>query len=174
MVFALNMLLDEKDILDIYLAGVSKPLVSLDDVDVGGAAPRAPGVLPIDKRIHLIPDTRLLAVIPAGNDKLVLRRLDLEEALGKANFPFGAITSRPPTAAKKGTPFRYQLTAKTDRGEPEYRLGAGPPGMAIDPRGLLTWKVPTDFADGEVDVIIHVTSPSGSEASQSFRISVTE
>jgi hypothetical protein len=58
--YYLSLPVDKKDRLDVYLAGVSKPLVSLDDVDVAGAPPRAPGVLPLDKRIHLIPDAQLL------------------------------------------------------------------------------------------------------------------
>jgi hypothetical protein len=165
---------DQKDRLDIHLAGVSQPLLSLADVAVGGGAPRAPGFLPVDKRVHLIPDARLLVVLPAGNDRLVLRHLDLEQALAKARFPFVAITSRPPTAAKKGATFRHQLQAKTDQGDIQYRLGAGPPGMTIDHKGLLIWPIPADFADGEIDVTLHAKSPSGAETSQSFRIGVSE
>jgi hypothetical protein len=162
---------DQKDRLDIHLAGVNQPLCSLADV---GRAPHARDPLPLDKRIHLIPDARFLVVIPADNDRLILRRLDLEQALAKARFPFVAITSRPPTAAQKGARFRYQLQAKTDRGDAEYRIEAGPPGMAIDPKGLLTWLVPGDFADSEVDVTLHAKSPSGAETSKSFRIGVSE
>jgi hypothetical protein len=169
--YYLSLPVDKNDRLDIYLTGISRPLVSLDNL---GGMPRALGALPIDKRIHLLPDARLLVIIPAGNDQLVLRRLDLEEALGKARFPFVVITSRPPTAAKKGTTLRYQLQAKTDRGDPEYLLVAGPPGMRIDPKSLLTWEVPADFADGETDVTLHTKSPSGAETSQNFRIGVTE
>jgi hypothetical protein len=165
---------DKKGRLDIYLAGVGKPLISLDDVDLGRALPRGPDPLPVDKRIHLIPDAKLLVVIPPRGDQLVLRRLDLEEALSKARFPFVAITSRPPTAARKGTTLRYQLQAKTDRGDPEYRLEEGPPGMTFGPQGLLTWPVPADFAESEADVLIHVKSPSGAETTQSFRIGVAE
>jgi hypothetical protein len=46
--------------------------------------------------------------------------------------------------------------------------------MAIDPKGLLTWPVPADFADSEVDVLLHAKSPSGAETSQSFRVGVKE
>jgi S1-C subfamily serine protease len=165
---------DKQERLDVYLTGVGKPLVSLDDIDVGGVPPRGPDPLPLDKRIHVIPDAKLLVIIPASNDRLVLRRLDLEQALEQARFPFVAITSRPPTAAKKGATFRYQLQAKADRGDPEYRLGSGPPGMMIAPNGLLTWPVPSDVADSEADVTVHAKSPSGAETSQSFRVCMTE
>ncbi len=161
---------DKQERLDVYLAGVGRPLVSLDDV----GAVRTAGSLPIDKRFHLIPDARLLVSIPASKDRLVLRRLDLEQALAKLRFPFVVITSRPPTAAKKGTLFRYQLQAKVDLGDAHFKLGSGPPGMVIDQKGLLTWPVPADCAETEVEVLIHAKSPSGAETSQSFRIGVIE
>jgi hypothetical protein len=46
--------------------------------------------------------------------------------------------------------------------------------MSIGPQGLLSWEVPAAFADGEVDVLLHVKSPSGAETTQSFRIGVTQ
>jgi hypothetical protein len=94
--------------------------------------------------------------------------------LAKARFPFVAITSRPMMAAQKSATFRYQLQAKTNRGDPEYRLAAGPPGMTIDTQGLLAWPVSADVAESEVDAILHTKNPSGAETFQSFQIGVTE
>jgi hypothetical protein len=161
---------DKQDRLEVYLAGVGKPLVSLDDV----GAVRTAGSLPLDKRFHLIPDARLLVSIPASKDRLVLRRLDLEQALAKLRFAFVVITSRPPTAAKKGTLFRYPLQAKVDLGDAQFKLASGPPGMVIDQKGLLTWPVPADCAETEVEVLIHAKSSTGVETSQNFRIGVSE
>jgi S1-C subfamily serine protease len=172
--YYLSWLADPKERLDIFITGASKPLLSVDGIAQGKGLLRAPDPLPVDKRIHLIPDARLLVLIPPSNDQLILRRLDLEQALAKVRFPFVAITSRPPTAAKKGMPFCYQLEAKTDQGEAHFRLEQGPPGMRVEPQGLLTWPVPADFAGSEVDVTIRAQSSSGAEASQSFRIGVTE
>jgi hypothetical protein len=45
------------------------------------AAPGGPDELTLDRRFHLIPDAKVLIVIPPSNDQLVLHRIDLQKAL---------------------------------------------------------------------------------------------
>ena len=53
--------------------------------DEMATADRSESFLPddftIDKRFHFVPAARLLITIPLENDRLVLRRLDIEDAL---------------------------------------------------------------------------------------------
>jgi hypothetical protein len=57
--------------------GKEKPIATLSDL--GLPTPREDDIrhdFTFDKRVHLIPEARLLVTIPASNDRLVLHRLD--------------------------------------------------------------------------------------------------
>jgi hypothetical protein len=75
---------------DIYLEYKTKPVMTLDNLDEMNAqlAPVEPSDLTLDKRFHYIPAARLLITIPASDDRLVLRHLDVldqQPKVGLAN-----------------------------------------------------------------------------------------
>jgi Trypsin-like peptidase domain len=114
-----------------------------------------------DRRIILIPEAKVVAVIPTSADHLVLHRLDVDELLNKADIDFLFLTSSPPASVHKGGQLSYQMTAKSRRGGVAYKLDSGPPGMTVTKTGLLTWAVPAAITDKELDVIVSVTDASG-------------
>jgi hypothetical protein len=68
----------------IHKLGVDRPLLVLPDVEVpaeGGDFIQHDFTL--DKRFHLVPQAKLLIVIPPSNDQLVLYRVDVDAALEK-------------------------------------------------------------------------------------------
>jgi hypothetical protein len=83
----------------IYKLGVAKPILRLEGIDVPETTPYPtfrPGVRPapgssgesdftLDKRFHLVPDARVLIVIPPSNDRLVLHRVDVQAALERTS-----------------------------------------------------------------------------------------
>jgi Trypsin-like peptidase domain len=73
---------------DIYLAGKTEPVTTLDNLEEMNAplAPIQPTDLTLDKRFHYIPAARLLITIPASNDWLVLRHLDVLDRLPKVGL----------------------------------------------------------------------------------------
>ena len=44
--------------------------------------------------------------------------------------------------------------------------------MQVSPQGKAEWKVPADFAPGEVNVIISVSDSTGQEVLQTFTLRV--
>jgi hypothetical protein len=160
--------------LSFYVPGNDRPLTRLENVEgvyhenIGYGKLR--GTLCHDHRIHLIPDAKLLVTIPAGDDRLVLRRFDVEEALKKSGADYLVVTTQPPRTARKGARYTYQIGVQTNKGGMKYRLDAGPPGMRVSPRGLVTWAVPADFKGAEVDVLLTLTSGSGQEVLHAFKI----
>jgi len=70
--------------LTIYKLGLALPILKRPDIDLPSADLADKDDFTFDKRVYLIPQAKLLITIPAGNDRLVLRRIDLEEALQKA------------------------------------------------------------------------------------------
>jgi hypothetical protein len=75
--------------LTIYKLGLALPLLKRPDIDI----PPADGAFKMkhdftfDKRVLLIPQAKLLITIPTSNDRIVLHRIDLEDALEKAGGP---------------------------------------------------------------------------------------
>jgi hypothetical protein len=47
----------------------------------------------VDKRFHFIPQANLLITVPMSNDRIVLRKLDLDEAVERSEKPFPFVTS---------------------------------------------------------------------------------
>jgi len=63
---------------------------------------------------------------------------------------------------------------KSRKGGVKVKLESGPPGMTVSGQGRVSWKVPADFAPGEVDVILGIGDASGQETFQTFRLTVRE
>src|SRR5439155_14035471 len=123
-----------------------------------------------DKRIHLVPDARLLVTIPSSNDKLILRRFDLDDLLAKSEVDYLLVTSQPPTTAVRGATYTYKLAVKSKKGGVKQKLESGPKGMTLSERGQLTWAVPKDWAEQEVDVILSLSDATGQEVFQTFKV----
>jgi len=157
----------------IHLAGNNGVFARLTDLE--GAEAAEPGDrtrLPLDRRLHFIPDAKVFVTIPAGNDRLVLRKFDPEPVLVKSDLDYLFFTSRPPASAAKGATYSYPVRTKSRKGGVRLQLDLSPPGMALDADGKLTWDVPADFADTEVLVRVSATNDSGQFVSQSFRIGI--
>jgi hypothetical protein len=164
-----------KLITTVYLTGDARPLLRLPDLDV--AAPQEGGwndvrELPLDKRVHFIPRAKVIITVPPTNDRLVVRRFDVDEALEKAGIDYLLVTSRPPPSAVKGGVFTYQLAVKSKRGGVKCWLELGPDGMKVSSAGRVTWPVPADHEAGEYDAVVGVSDRTGQELFHAFKVSV--
>jgi WD40 repeat protein len=121
-----------------------------------------------DKRVHFIPSARLLITIP-DNDRLVLHRFNLEEALAKLD-PW--VYSRAPLAAENGKTYRYQIRAHSPSSSVRYDLECAPPGMTISPGGLIEWKVPEHLGLADCSVLVRMRGAGSNTSEHGFRISV--
>jgi hypothetical protein len=156
----------------VQLEGDTRPLVTLKDIDVGDLNPWDREPFPVDRRVHFLPQYKLLVTLPQSNDRLVVRRLDVEEALEKSGVDYLLVTSEPPTSVKPGEALEYQVTVKSKRGRARYKLESGPKGMTVAKDGKLTWKVPADFKEKEADVILSIGDASGQEIFHNFTLTV--
>jgi hypothetical protein len=158
----------------VHLEGDDRPFASLAGVDLpptGRPASDKDKLFP-DRRVHLIPDAHLLVTIPPGNDRLVLRRFDPEQALEASGLDYLAVTSRAPTQATRGASYSYRLAEKSRKGGVSFQIASGPRGATIDPAGRLTWPVPADFADYEAEIVVAVRDAGGREVRHGFRVDV--
>ncbi len=125
------------------------------------------------KRAFLIPDAKVIAVLPASNDQVVLHKFDAEEALEKSGEDYLLVTSRPAREAKAGTAFNYVMKVKSKRAGITYKLESGPKGMVVSAEGVVTWPVPAD-AMGDQDVILTVRDKAGAEVFHTFTLTVAK
>jgi hypothetical protein len=114
----------------------------------------------------------LFITIPQTNDRLVLHRFDIEEALDKAGVDFLIVTSQPPDVIRAGETLTYQLVVKSKKGGIGYRLDSSPRGMTLSPQGEIKWKVPDDFNESQAEVIVTVRDASGLETFHTFSIKI--
>lgn len=159
----------------LFLPGNDRSIAKLDGVeglfheDVHYGKSEQP--LAHDKRVHLIADAKILVTIPTSRDQLFVYRFDLDKLIEASGVDYLFVTSAPPSTAAKGLAYDYQIVVKSKKGGVKYKLDAGPEGMAITPDGRLRWKVPADFGEKAVDVIISVNDASGQEVLHSFKVS---
>ena len=58
------------------------------------------------------------------------------------------------------------------KGGVTIKLDIGPEGMKMTADGTLTWKVPENFADTEVSILLTVSDKSGQETFHTFTLPV--
>ena len=117
----------------------------------------------IEKRFHVIPRAKLLVTIPASNDRLVLRRFDVEEALSKLEGDYLFILSPTILQAKLGQTLEHRIVAKSKSGKVTFNLADGPEGLKVEPDGKVTFAVPKTLDKGEATAVITVSDDSGQE-----------
>ena len=125
-----------------------------------------------DKRIHVFPEARTVICIPSGNNRLLVQRHDLEQALKKSDLDILVVLSLPPTTVIQGGTYTYPMKTFSRKGGVKYRLESGPQGMRVDSAGLLTWDVPTNFDRAEAAVVVALTDQGGLETFHTFKIAV--
>ena len=125
-----------------------------------------------DRQFFLIPDAKLLVVID-GRDRsrLLLHRLDLDEALAKWDAEYLYVATRPPTAAVVGETYRYAPVVKAKTPGWTASLESGPPGMTVGRDGAVSWAVPKDFSEPAVTVILKFAGGT-KEVFQTVRLQV--
>jgi predicted Zn finger-like uncharacterized protein len=159
----------------LHLTGDDRPVAELTAVEVPrGLNTWGREKFGVDKRFYLIPSAKLLVVLPETQDRLLLYRVDVDELLAKSDIDYLVVLSRPPASAVQGQTLNYVPSVKSRKGGVKVKLESGPPGMTVSGQGRVSWKVPADFAPGEVDVILGIGDASGQETFQTFRLTVRE
>lgn len=154
--------------IQIYRLGDKEPFLTLDKTDVCRSPWQGLKGVGIEYSVHLVPRAKLLAVLPDTRDALRLYPVDLEAALEKSGRSYLLVTSLAPGQFQRGKPFTYQLEALASKRPLTWKLESAPAGMTITTAGVVTWQVPTDFAESRIDVIISVRDGDGQEALHTF------
>lgn len=129
--------------------------------------------LTTEKRFRYIPAAQLLVTIPPSDDRLFLRRLDLEASLGRlgVNYLIGSSPAR--IEARAGKPLNYRATARSKVGGLTWSLESGPDGLTVASDGRVTWPSPKAAEGGlDVPVVLNVADASGNQSFHRIQIHV--
>jgi hypothetical protein len=121
-----------------------------------------------DQRFHWVPAADLLVVIPPTDDRLLLRRIRIDESLKQLKGQYLFISSPRGMDVVLGRPFRHTIAAKSGRGQPEFTLARGPTGLRVSPGGDLAWDEPAGEPGDEVEAIIEVRDASGRKITETI------
>ena len=157
----------------VYLRGLKQPVAKLDKVEHGlsfdgwDREPFGPW-----KRVYFVPDAKIIAVLPASNDQVVLIKFDPTAALEKSGLDYLIVTSQPPTEVKAGIQFTYPIQVKSKDKKVTFHLDNGPKGMTVSAEGVVTWPVPQEAPEAKNDVILTIRTESGQEMFHTFVVKV--
>lgn len=159
----------------VYLRGLKRPIARLDMASHGlafnGWDRESWGPW---KRVCFVPDAKVIVVLPASNDQVVLHKFDAEAALEKSGEDYLLVMSRPTSEAKAGAKFTYPIQVKSKQGGVTFKLDSGPKGMMVSVEGVVTWDVPADAPVGDQEVILTVRDKTGQEVFHTFALQVAK
>jgi hypothetical protein len=126
----------------------------------------------VDRLFHLIPQANLLITVPMSNDRIVLRKLDLDEAVARSEKPLLFVRSPAELAARPRRDLVHQVQEPSSKGAVRFELTSGPKDLNVTPEGELKWRVPLDGGRKEHETILTVSDSSRRQLFHTIRIKV--
>jgi hypothetical protein len=127
-----------------------------------------------EPRIHYLPSANVLVNLPESNDRVVVRALNLIEALNQLRQNYLFVLSRPDKQVAAGGTFTYRMDVKSKAGSLRYKIESGPDGMTVSPAGVVHWRAPERADPQPVRVIVTIRSASGKQVQHAFDLTVVE
>jgi hypothetical protein len=125
-------------------------------------------------RLQLFPTQKRLVTLTPQRDRLVIRQLDMIEAMQRADIDFLFVASLPPRTATRGATYSYPIKVESRRGHVKFELDSGPDAMQVSADGVVTWAVPRDLADRQTSVILRISDASEQEIFHTFVIQLPD
>lgn len=124
----------------------------------------------LDRRIQFRPGAKQLITVPVSNDRVMIRRFDLEEALRSTGQGFVFVTQMPKATASTLEPYVSRMAA-VGSGPITFRPVHVPEGLKVTATGDIVWQ-PADAVLGHtVGVTIDVEC-NGAKTTVHFPIEV--
>ncbi|MEQ8791090.1 MAG: putative Ig domain-containing protein [Pirellulaceae bacterium] len=158
----------------LYMFGDNRPLVTIQDLKVTVSAYPYGASLPLQKRLFFVPDAHVIATLLPSNDRVELRRFNVDEALEASGVDYLLVASQAPSQAEIGKPYTYPMQVKSKRGGVKFSLEAAPAGMKISEDGEITWTPPDDVDQEDYKVIVSVSDASGQSTFHTFSVGLPE
>ena len=126
--------------------------------------------LSLDKRVFLNLSLSRLVSVPFTNDSIVLQEFNFNKELKKSGLDYFFVSSTPVRTFAPEKTYSYQVAVESNKNKLKFELASGPEKMEITSKGKVTWKVPADFKEETVDVIISVSNGESMQTYDTFTI----
>jgi hypothetical protein len=123
-----------------------------------------------EPRVHYLPSANVLITLPESNDRVVMRPLNLLEALKGTGEDYLLVLSWPNRRVAEVTELQYRMDVRSRSAPLQYELEEGPKGMTVSADGEVRWLV--SRSPEPVRVRIRVRSASGKEVEHAFNLTV--
>jgi S1-C subfamily serine protease len=151
--------------LTLYASGSLTPLVNIEGLPEmhtlnpieGGWQERKPA---FEYRFRWVPSAELLITVPITDDRLVLRRIRLSNALASSGPEPLHVTSDRSLLVTAGKKLSHRIEVKSAKGGVKLTLTRGPEGLTVTPDGLVEWNVPDRGEDFEETVVFTIEDKS--------------
>ncbi|MFO1062429.1 MAG: serine protease [Pirellulales bacterium] len=153
--------------------GADAPLLELPDLDLGSLDNNEAWTnndYTFDKHIFYNMATHALVSVPFTNDSIIVNEFDFRKELKKSEVDYFFIVSSPTRVFEPGKSYSYQIEVETNKKKVKYELTTGPEKMQVSASGKITWRVPPNFADESVDIIVSVTDGDLMQTYDTFTI----
>jgi hypothetical protein len=147
----------------VFLQGSKVPFATFTNSPVRQTAFDSMREFGLENAFHLIPQAKLLVVVPEERDQLHLYPADLDKLLAADGRDYLYVNAVPTTRFEKGRTLAFSIDARAKNGPVRYRLESGPAGMTVTPTGLLRWPVPGNYAEARAEAILVLTDRKGNE-----------
>jgi hypothetical protein len=87
---------------------------------------------------------------------LRIQPFNLREEIRKTGLDYLVVSAPENKDFAPGTPYQASIGVETNRENIGYKLISAPSGMRITQTGRLVWKVPEEFKESKVDVIVSI------------------
>lgn len=159
----------------LYEAGKTKPIGPIGDFPGWKKEQLFPNqydadALPADRRIVFDAMHGRIAMLPAENNRVVLRPFDLKTALEASGVDFLLVRSIPSLLVRQKEEWKYQIDAISKAGGIKYSLELAPPDMKVSDSGLVSWTPREPLAGEGEKVVIKLTDRSGEEIFHTFSL----
>lgn len=149
--------------IQLYLHGSKEPFAKFEKTAVSKYGWDGLKGFGIEHSVHLIPEAKLLVVVPDTRDELKLYPADVEKLLAADGRDYLYVASGPTARFEKGRALAFALTARAKNGPVKFRLESGPAGMTVSTTGLVRWPVPATYTDTRAEAILVLTDSNGTE-----------
>jgi hypothetical protein len=145
-----------------------QPLFELPHFAVSNSLCDPSSACSVEGHVFFAPQAKVVAILPKAKDRVALYKVDVDVELAKSSRPYLFVTSQP-GAAVPGQRFEYAIEARSKKGGLTYKLDFGPPGLAVNTDGKVTWNAPADF-EKPIGVAVTITDQDGQEVIHTFEL----
>jgi len=127
-----------------------------------------------DCHIVFDPTHSYIVIIPPENDRIITRSFELKDIMEDSGVDFLVVTSTPNATITIGETFQYKIETLSNASKLKYYLKFAPDDMAIDNTGLITWKVPEDYASNLEKVVVLIENENGDSIYHNFDLYIRD